>query len=101
MWNLFKTKQPAQNVEETEFTFIWYKKMINGNTTHYTQPFRTKVKAKTREEAFEKLTKFCLSKMTLCVFEEKDFDSSEIISLQKTFNELNKQMEATFDKIKT
>ena len=77
--------------DETEFTFIWYKKMQTGNKTHYTQPFRTKVKAKTREEAKDKVINFAMNKMTLQVIEEKDFNSTEMMKLQKEFDKLNEQ----------
>lgn len=77
--------------DETEFTFIWYKKMQSGGKTHYTQPFRTKVKAKTREEAKDKVINFAMAKMTLQVIEEKDFDSTELMKLQKEFDKLNEQ----------
>lgn len=77
--------------DETEFTFIWYKKMQTGNKTHYTQPFRTKVKAKSREEAKGKVINFAMHKMTLQVIEEKDFDSTEIMKLQKEFDTLNER----------
>lgn len=95
-----KKKETQPNSEEKEYTFIWYKKMISGSKTHYTSPFRTKVKAKTKTEAVDKITSFALSKMTLCVVEEKDFNKSEIMKIQKTFNDLNKIMEDTFDKFK-
>lgn len=99
MFNLFKKNN--QSSEETEFIFIWYKKMMNGNSTHYTAPFRTKVKAKTIEEAVNKLKTFALSKMTLCVVEEKDFNNKdELKNLQNTFDELSKKMESYFNKTK-
>jgi len=94
MFNLFKSKKKIKNVKiegEQEFTFIWYKKMITGNKTYYTQPFRTKVKAKTREDAKDRVINFAMHKMTLCVIEEKDFDSIEIMKLQKEFDKLNEQ----------
>lgn len=92
MFNLFKKKKSIEE-EGTEFTFIWYKKMVNGNKTHYTQPFRTKVKAKTREEAIKKVENFALQKMTLVVVEESKFTSNKINLMTKEFDKLNEQFE--------
>ena len=78
--------------DETEFTFIWYKKIQTGNKTHYTQPFRTKVKAKTREEAKVKLVNFVMKKMILHVIEEKDFDTTEIMKIQEEFTKKDMEM---------
>ena len=72
---------------ETEFTFIWFKKLHTKNTTHFTAPFRTKVTAKTREEAKQKLADFIMNKMKLIIVEEKDFPSEDIARLQKYAND--------------
>ncbi len=94
---LKRKKQQAEPLQE--FTFIWYKKMLNGNTVHYTAPYRTKVKAATREEAVEKLTNFALNKMTLSVHEEKDFDASDLMQLSKKFESLNRELQERLDKM--
>lgn len=83
-----------------EFVFIWYKKMQNGNTTHYTEPFRTSVKAKNREEAVEKLNQFALKKMTLCIHDEANFIKSDYSKIQQDFNYMNKAMKDMEDKFK-
>ena len=97
MFNLFKKKKQIENTEiegEKEFTFIWYKKMINGSKTHYTQPFRTKVKAKTREIAVKKCQDFAMQKMTLVVVEESRFDKNELSMMQQEFDKLTKKFES-------
>ena len=94
MFNLFKRKNQIENTDDQqEFTFIWYKKMISGNKTHYTQPFRTKVKAKTREEAIKKCQDFAMQKMTLVVVEERNFNKNELAIMQQEFDKLTKQFE--------
>ena len=95
-----RNKEEKKEDEGTEFTFIWYKKMVSGDKTHYTAPFRTKVKAKTRKEAVDKLTNFALQKMTLCILEEKDFEGTDIGKMQKTFDKLSDEMEKMFCKLK-
>ena len=81
-----------------EFVFIWYKKMEIGNSTHYTAPYRTKIRAKNREEASKKCTDFALRKMSLCICEEKDYDSSQLGNLRKSFDDLDKQMDDIFNR---
>jgi hypothetical protein len=66
MFNWFKKKK--QEDEGIEYSFIWYKKLESGNKTFYTQPFRTKVRAKSFEEAKEKIRDI-----------EQHFKESEII----------------------
>lgn len=99
MWNLFKKKKQEQPADQKEFVFIWYKKMVSGNKTHYTAPFRTKIMATTRKEAMDKLSNFALRKMTLQIIEEKDFDSSDLMKLQKHFEDLNNKFQEQLDKI--
>ncbi len=84
---------PTEIPEEKEYCFIWYKKMINGDTTHYTQPFRTTVKARSREEAVAKVERFALKKMTLVIVDAGKFEKSELSKFQKTFEELNKSLQ--------
>lgn len=107
MWLFGKKKQKEQNggevksdATEKEFSLIWYKKMQVGNKTHYTAPFRTKIKAKTRKEAVDKLTSFALNKMTLCVHEEKDFHNSDLSKMQQTFDRMSIEMDKFFNKFK-
>ncbi len=94
--NKVKGHRPPDD-NEREYTFIWYKKMENGNSTYYTQPFRTKIKAKSREEAADKVKDFALRKMTLVIREEKDYDSSDLNKLNKQFDEVNKNMNDVFE----
>lgn len=97
--NLFRKLFSKKNIqtlpsEDGEwFSFIWYKKMVNGNKTHYTAPFRTKIRAKTREEAVAKLGEFAISKMKLVIVDEKDFSKEDISKMVNSFNKLNEQFE--------
>ena len=89
--NNSKYKNGGQ-IDEKEFTFIWYKRMQSGNTTHYTQPFRTKIKARDRDEAKEKLGKFIMGKMSVVICDENDFKKSDYNSFNKHFEYLNQKM---------
>ena len=99
-WLLDEAKQANQkeSEKEQEFSFVWYKRMVNNGKTHYTEPFRTKIKAKTRELAIEKCQNFAMNKMTLVIWNEADFDKSEISVMQKEFDKLANQMEVMFGK---
>jgi len=90
-------RPPDDNNGEREYTFIWYKKMQTGDKIYYTQPFRTKVMAKSREEASKKVEDFALRKMTLVIREEKDYDSSDLNKINKQFDEVNKTMNDVFE----
>lgn len=94
-----KCHRPPSDNDEREYTFIWYKKMQTGDKTHYTQPFRTKVMAKSRDEAAEKVTNFALRKMTLVLREEKDYSSDDLNQINKQFDEVNKTMNDVFEKM--
>lgn len=96
--NKVKGHRPPDD-NEREYTFIWYKTMQSGDTKYYTQPFRTKVKAKSREEASEKVKDFALRKMTLVIREKKDYDSSDLNKINKQFDEVNKTMDDVFKKM--
>ena len=86
--------------DEKEFTFIWFKKIsFKNNVTHYTAPFRTKIKAKSKEDAKQILVDLVMSKMTLEIAEEKDFNSSELMKFKKKFDELNKEFQDNLNKI--
>jgi hypothetical protein len=97
---LFSSKKKVTATEpkegETEFTFIWFKKMINGSTTHYTQPFRTKVFAKTRDEAKKKVSDFALQRMTLVVVDEDSYKAQEIYKMRDEFDKMNKEFDRVF-----
>lgn len=80
---------PTETLEENEYVFIWYKKMVNGITTHYTQPFRVKIKAKSRKEAVAKVERIALQKMTLVIMDEQDFHTSDV---QKNFKTITAYM---------
>lgn len=98
MLNFFKKKNKPEEDGLIEYTFIWYKEMKNGNSTNYTAPFRTKVRAKTKQEAVDKVTEFALGKMKLVVFEEKDFKNTNVSKMQEYFNDVNKGLNQMFDK---
>lgn len=105
MFNWFKRNNNSvlQGGEgETEFSLIWYKRMYAGKRTHYTQPFRTRVKAKSYEEAKEKLASMVLSKMQLVITPEHDFDKTELFMVQSEFNKVNdamREMEKCMEKV--
>jgi len=95
--NTVKGHRPPSDNDEREYTFIWYKKMQTGSTTHYTKPFRTKVIAKSRDEAQRKVTDFALRKMTLVLREEKDYNLDDLNKINKEFDEVNKTMNDVFE----
>ena len=98
MFNWLKKKK--QEDEWIEYSFIWYKKLESGNKTFYTQPFRTKVRAKNFEEAKEKATKFALGKMKLVIVSEDGFDKTDLSKLEKRFADIYKQMDELFKSFK-
>ena len=84
---------------EVEYSFIWYKEMETRNGKKiFTQPFRTKVKAKNYDEAKEKVTQFALNKMKLVIVSEDKFNKTDLSKLEKKFDELYKQMNSLFTK---
>ena len=97
--NNSKYKNGGQ-IDEKEFTFIWYKRMVSGDTTHYTQPFRTTIKAKNRDEAKEKLSKFVLGKMNLVICDEDSFKKSVFSSINRDFELVNRKMKDMDDLLK-
>lgn len=86
--------------EEIEYSFIWYKEMKNGNKTFYTQPFRTRVKAKSFEEAKEKATRFALDKMKLIIVSENEYEKTDLSNFEKGFDEIHKIMDRMFKNFK-
>lgn len=81
---------PTEIPEEKEFIFIWYKKMVNGNTTHYTQPFRVKMKARSHDEAVAKVERIALQRMKLIIVDEENFQKDHLGVLRNSFKDLNK-----------
>ncbi len=97
MFGIFKKKkQEIKKSEGKEYSFIWYKQMKVRDKVFYTQPFRTKVRAKNYKEAKEKATNFALGKMELVVVREKDFDKTKLSKLEKGFANMHKQMDELF-----
>lgn len=92
-----KRKKLAESENEQEYVFIWYKKMEVGNKTIFTQPFRTRVMAKSEEEAKNKVTNFALGKMKLVIVPEKDYRSTQLSNLSNLFEELNEKMKKIFN----
>lgn len=85
------------NDREQEYTFIYYKKTkINDTTTHYTQPYRIKVKGKTRQEAVDKCINYAMHSMKLVVVDEKDYNKDELGRISNDFNNLNQRMNELF-----
>ena len=64
--------------------------------TYFTQPFRTKINAKNKTEAKDKLLNFILGKMTVVIVEEKDYNKTDVAKLQKNFDQLNEMMNKVF-----
>ena len=92
-WLKRKHKQPT---EGTQYSFVWYKKMQANGQTFYTQPFRTKVSAKSYEEARNKVAQFALGKMKLVIVPEDSFGRTDLADFQKQFDDLNKKMNDLF-----
>ncbi len=97
---MFNWSKKKEDTQETEYSIIWYKEMMSGNKKFYTQPFRTKVKAKNYEEAERKVTDFALSKMKLILVREEDFNKKDLSAFDKFFNDISKQMDELFGKFK-
>tara|TARA_S200002703_G_C3583170_1_gene179106 strand:- start:46 stop:381 length:336 start_codon:yes stop_codon:yes gene_type:complete len=97
----WKRKKKQNKDTDIEYSFIWYKRMeTRKGKTFFTQPFRTKVKAKNYDEAKEKVTQFALNKMKLVIVSEDKFDKTDLSKLEKGFDDLYKQMNSLFDKFK-
>ena len=90
-------RPPDENNTDKEFIFIWYKKMEIGNKTQYTSANRTKIKARNREEAVEKMTNFAMRKMVLVIHEEKNYSASDLGQMDALFNQFNDLMDKTFN----
>lgn len=97
MFGLFKNKKEQK---ENEYSFIWYKKLESKNKTFYTQPFRTKVKAKNIEEAKKKVENFALGKMKLVIASESEFNKTDLGKIDKVFDNIYKQMDELFKNLK-
>jgi len=99
-WLKSKSKEDDSNLRE--YTFIWYKKMETKNRVDYTRPYRTKVKAKSFEEAKEKAIQFALSKMQLVIYEENpsNTNSDDLDKFMHQFDDLNQKMKDFSDKLK-
>ena len=96
----FKPKEDTSNLKE--YTFIWYKKMETKKGVDYTRPYRTKVKAKSFEEAKDKAIQFALSKMQLVIYEENPLNtnSDDLEKFMRQFDDLNQKMKDFSDKMK-
>lgn len=97
---MFNWLRKNKKDEGVEYSFIWYKEMKSGNKTFYTQPFRTKVKAKSFEEAKEKATRFALDKMKLVIISENEYEKTDLSKLKKGFDEIHKIMDGMFKNFK-
>ena len=99
MFDKLKDKlSKSDKPDEKEYTFIWYKKMDVSSggklNVHYTQPYRTKVTAKTRNEAVKKCQDFAMSKMQLVVVDEEFFDKTKLGNIQQMFSTFNKAFDS-------
>lgn len=92
---LFPSKNPKQE-ELKEFSFIWYKKLETPNRRIYTQPFRTKVRAKSYEEAKQKVVDFALGKMQLVVVPEENFKDTDLSKFERKFYAIYTEMDEMF-----
>jgi len=97
IFNFLQRKNKDCSESETEYSFIWYKKMNVGGKTIFTQPFRTKVIAKSEAEAQVKVVNFALGKMELVVVPEKDYRGTELSNISNLFEELNAKMKKMFN----
>jgi hypothetical protein len=84
---------------EREYTFIWYKRMETKNKIHYTQPFRTKIVAKSHKEAKEKLSNFVLGKMTLVIIDGEKYETTDIHNINKHFDKAFQEMNTLFEEL--
>jgi hypothetical protein len=107
LFDLFPKKKIIKSKSESDtekvYSFIWYKKLINKSETYFTKPFRTKIKAKNRIEAKEKLKNLVLGKMQLIIVDETEFSKDELIKdelikMQKQFDKLNEHFNKIFSK---
>jgi len=96
---LRNNKDKKEKTPEKEFSFIWWKEIETQNKIFYTQPFRTKLNAKSIDEAKEKLINFVMGKMKLKIVLEEQFHESDLSKLNRSFEEINKEMENIFKKI--
>lgn len=93
LFSFLKRKNtPPVGTTLQEFTFIWYKKMVSGNSISYTAPYRTTVLARDREDAKHKIFDFANRSMKLVIINEVDFPKSDLGKMQDRFNAVNKQM---------
>lgn len=106
-WNPRAAKHTAQQPKEgeQEFVFYWYKQTVIKNTsnqtrTNYTTPCRTKIFAKSFDEAKEKLTNFALSKTELIILTEAEWKKggNEMEQFMKEFDALNNKFSNLFMK---
>lgn len=92
----FLKKKNSQVDDSTlkEFSFIWYKRLETDAKVVYTQPFRTKVKAKNHDEARKKMEEFALRKMQLVILSEGEdkSESDSLLKMQSDFDKLYNQM---------
>ncbi len=105
---LFSTKSTENNNvngDEKEYSLVWYFKMqlkdqkVSGVTIYrsFTKPFNTKIKARSLEEAKEKLTVFATQKCKLEIFEEKDYYGSELGKFDSGIDDVFKAMDKMFE----
>lgn len=96
--NPFKRSKDSAASDDSlqEFVFIWYKRMETGGKTVFTQPFRTKIRAKNELEAKQKMEDFAMRKMELVIIKEGDesaFEKDSLMNIQKDFAEMYDRME--------
>jgi len=94
------SKKFVKRVKETEYTFVWFKKMQNGKRMHYTKPFRTKVTASSFEEAKKKVEEFAMSKMKLIVLSEDEYNRCDIRKFQEDLDKVFGDMDKIFREFK-
>lgn len=96
--NTSETKLPLQ-----EFTFVWYHKMVFGNKTMYSKPFRTKIQAVNYDEAKKKAIDFINVKTQLVIVDETNYPKTDLGEMERTFDSFNETMDKfskLFDKKK-
>jgi hypothetical protein len=86
--------------DEKVYFLVWYKKIVNGDKTHYTQPFRTKVYAYNIGQAKERLEKAISKRMELVMVEENEYNTSDLRRMHSQFRGVDALMKEMDDAVK-
>lgn len=91
---LKKKNTPIDDSTLKDFSFIWYKRLETDSKVVYTQPFRTKVRAKNSDEARKKVEEFALRKMQLIIINEGEdkLESDSLLKMKSDFDKMYNKM---------